>query len=312
MLMKDLWGYEAGGIMRLKHGQGLRIGLLLLVALLAGCYQQAGETFRPSGDSAETITTPDNTPLPLPPPTNTAESENPTPVENTNIQSDAEASPTTERPTPAVAITVVSPTPRPLPTEVIASPVGDSGSSGQQLPSPTPGQFITPSGPLGPVTVTVLPVTPLTPQSNTSGLTSATPSGLITPTALPGAESADGCTHTVQPGENLYRIAVKNEISVAELRAANPQVTGDIIQPGDVLKIPNCGASGSVSAPTEVADTPIAPPAGGQVYTVQPGDTLFAIAQRFGVTIKAIQDANQLENPNRLKVGQELIIPPAS
>ena len=34
-----------------------------------------------------------------------------------------------------------------------------------------------------------------------------------------------------------------------------------------------------------------------------------AIAQRFGVTMKAIQEANKISNPNRLSLGQELIIP---
>jgi LysM repeat protein len=46
-----------------------------------------------------------------------------------------------------------------------------------------------------------------------------------------------------------------------------------------------------------------------QRYTVQPGDTLFLIAQRFGKTIQELMRANNSINPDILKIGQKLIIP---
>ncbi len=51
---------------------------------------------------------------------------------------------------------------------------------------------------------------------------------------------------------------------------------------------------------TVVADT---------TYIVQPGDTLFSIAQRFGVTVTAVVQANHIVNPNLIYVGSSLIIP---
>ena len=45
------------------------------------------------------------------------------------------------------------------------------------------------------------------------------------------------------------------------------------------------------------------------VYTVQPGDTLWAIAVRYGVTVKAIVEANGIENPNLIYPGQRFVIP---
>lgn len=45
------------------------------------------------------------------------------------------------------------------------------------------------------------------------------------------------------------------------------------------------------------------------VYVVQPGDTLFKIARRYGTTVDAIVEANDIENPDRIDVGQKLCIP---
>src|SRR5581483_27256 len=47
-------------------------------------------------------------------------------------------------------------------------------------------------------------------------------------------------------------------------------------------------------------------------YIVQAGDTLYSIALKFNTTIEAIQQANNLTNPNTLAVGQRLLIPSAS
>ncbi len=45
------------------------------------------------------------------------------------------------------------------------------------------------------------------------------------------------------------------------------------------------------------------------IYVVQPGDTLYKIARRYRTTVDAIIEANDLENPDFLHVGQKLIIP---
>ncbi|HMP71768.1 MAG TPA: LysM peptidoglycan-binding domain-containing protein [Kiritimatiellia bacterium] len=49
---------------------------------------------------------------------------------------------------------------------------------------------------------------------------------------------------------------------------------------------------------------------GDRSHTVQSGDTLGEIGKRYGVSAKAIADLNNIDNPNRLKVGQVLQLPP--
>ena len=44
-------------------------------------------------------------------------------------------------------------------------------------------------------------------------------------------------------------------------------------------------------------------------YTVRPGNTLFAIAQFFGTTVKEIAEANGLIYPYTIFPGQELVLP---
>jgi LysM repeat protein len=45
------------------------------------------------------------------------------------------------------------------------------------------------------------------------------------------------------------------------------------------------------------------------IYQIQPGDSLLAIAQRYGLSVAGLQDANGILDPRTLQVGQQLIIP---
>jgi len=267
---------------------------LLLLLVLTGCFQQAGEAFQPA-DSTEA-------PLTLPELTNTPLDPNLTDAQPTATLPDLLVTATPG----GIDITVISPT-RVLGAS--ATPVA-SPTTGVEVPTANTQTFRTPISPLGPVTPdTPAPITP-------AGGTSATPSGLITPTALPGigGETVSGdCSYTIQRGETLFRIALANDTTVNDIVAANPGINPNLIQPGQVIQLPGCtpGGAPNVTVPTATSAAVVNPPGGGTTYTVERGDTLFAIAQRFGVTVQAIVEANSLSNPNDLSVGQQLIIPPA-
>lgn len=78
-------------------------------------------------------------------------------------------------------------------------------------------------------------------------------------------------------------------------------------------------ADGATSSPTPEptspptpAPTPTPTPTAGpgqELYTVVQGDNLTRIANRFGVTVEALQEANNITDPSSLKVGDVLVIP---
>lgn len=78
-----------------------------------------------------------------------------------------------------------------------------------------------------------------------------------------------------------------------------------------------CGGDGDDPPPTTTSAPVTAPPettpttAAVTTHTVEPGDTLFLIAQRFGTSVEAIAQANGISDPNVIEVGQVLQIPPA-
>jgi len=119
------------------------------------------------------------------------------------------------------------------------------------------------------------------------------------------AHAAGQIIHTVQPGENLYRIGLHYGVSWTDIMQANGLANSSIYA-GQTLIIP-------VNAPAPdapPADAPAPAPSGeATTYLVQRGDILSRIAQRFGVTISQIVNANGLANPSLIFAGQTLIIP---
>jgi spore coat assembly protein SafA len=128
------------------------------------------------------------------------------------------------------------------------------------------------------------------------------------------APCQNGQLYTIKPGDTLFLIAKRFNVGLSTLRAANPQIADpNVIYPGQTILIP---AAGTVPATRPAPrPRPAAPSMGpscpdGQIYVVVPGDTMFQIAQRFGVSLEALIQANpQVVDPDWIEVGQELCIP---
>ncbi|GAB4532156.1 MAG: hypothetical protein Kow0063_12360 [Anaerolineae bacterium] len=135
------------------------------------------------------------------------------------------------------------------------------------------------------------------------------------PTGSPPASGGCAAYHTVQYGDTLSGIAWRYGTTINALMQAN-SLYSDFIYQGQRLCIPVGGvASGPSMPPSRHAPGP--PPSAPQkpqytYYTVRPGDTLMAIAWRFGVSQVAIMRANNISNPDFVYVGQRLVIPGVS
>ena len=109
--------------------------------------------------------------------------------------------------------------------------------------------------------------------------------------------SARATTYIVQKGDTLGRIAQRHGVSTSELRRANT-ISGDLIRVGQRLTIPGNAQPEAVAA------------AGGNTYTVQPGDTLGSIALTHGIRVGDLKRANNLSS-DLIRVGQRLTVPAA-
>lgn len=145
------------------------------------------------------------------------------------------------------------------------------------------------------------------------------------------ANLADGAQHVVKPGETLSGIAAQYGVTVDQLTDLNGITDPDRLTEGQALKLPATARtpSGSPSGapPPAQASSPAANPATGSQppaqasakptgttseYVVQSGDTLSAIAKALGVSLKALLEANEIADADRLKVGQKLTVPPGA
>lgn len=120
----------------------------------------------------------------------------------------------------------------------------------------------------------------------------------------------------VNPGETLTSIAVRYGISVEILMRANNLPNANFVYSGQRLLIPDPlmqfpdQPTPSQNAPVAVAPSQPQPqPQNNVFYTVVPGDTLAGIAQKYGVSIASIANANNLTNYNFVWYGQRLRIP---
>lgn len=105
-------------------------------------------------------------------------------------------------------------------------------------------------------------------------------------------------TYTVQRGDTLSSIASRYGTTVQELVDINGLSNPNLIYPGEVLRI----TTNSTTHGSETRGT------GSIIYTVQRGNTLSQIANRYGVTVSHIVEINNIANPNLIYPGQKLRI----
>lgn len=110
---------------------------------------------------------------------------------------------------------------------------------------------------------------------------------LVIPSISVSPEVSD--TYIVQKGDSLWSIANKFNMTVSELKKLN-NLTNNLLSIGQVLKIKDSSNNGKTT------------------YTVQKGDSLWVIANKYGITTEELKSYNNLTS-NLLSIGQVLKIP---
>jgi len=155
----------------------------------------------------------------------------------------------------------------------------------------------------------------LIPTPNPTPLPTATPQ--IHLTALAESTITAYTTYTVQIGDTIDEIATQFNTTIDAIVRLNGISNPSRIYPGQVLQIPAAPGEGTptgdqqdaiATATTAPSPTPI-PTSAPTTYTVQAGDTLFQIAQRFGVSVVELGTFNNIIDYNAVFPGQLLIIP---
>ncbi|NPA46940.1 MAG: LysM peptidoglycan-binding domain-containing protein [Chlorobi bacterium] len=122
---------------------------------------------------------------------------------------------------------------------------------------------------------------------------------------IAGEENTDrntGRVHVVQQGETLYSIARQYGLTPQDIIRANA-LTGETLSPGQKLVIPEKSQTAGQTNTQTPAQTLT-----GTLHTVQPGETLYSIARKYGVSVQDIIRANRLADQH-ISPGQELLIP---
>lgn len=117
--------------------------------------------------------------------------------------------------------------------------------------------------------------------------------------------------YTVKAGDTLWDIARRTHTTTGALVAHNRLANGGhLIIAGQRIEVP----AGSQRPATSRTRTTSPRPAGGtstpsHTYVVKAGDTLSAIASRFGVSVATLARTNRIANPHVIRVAQRLTIP---
>jgi murein DD-endopeptidase MepM/ murein hydrolase activator NlpD len=103
--------------------------------------------------------------------------------------------------------------------------------------------------------------------------------------------SASAGTHQVRAGESLDALAVRYGVPLDQLLLANGLTDPQHVYAGQTIVLPRTTGENQT------------------IYTIRAGETLAAIARRYGVSVDAIVAANGLVDRNDIQAGQQLIIP---
>lgn len=125
-----------------------------------------------------------------------------------------------------------------------------------------------------------------------------------------GSNQTEATFHTIQPGETLYQLTIKYNLSAQDICNANPGLSSDNFRAGQVVYIP--AQQTSVQPNTE----PLIPtvPSNNKnewrdMHKVERKETIFSICQQYGITQEELIAINPELKNGKLKKGAFIFIP---
>ncbi|MDK6372177.1 LysM peptidoglycan-binding domain-containing protein [Aerococcus urinae] len=127
--------------------------------------------------------------------------------------------------------------------------------------------------------------------------------------AEPTETATPSASYTVQSGDSLWRISNKYGVSIQDLMTWNKLGANYMLHPGDKLVV-KAPAKAEVPTTKPSTDKPAEPtkPAESASYTVQSGDSLWRISNKYGVSIQDLMTWNKLGANYMLHPGDKLVV----
>ena len=175
-----------------------------------------------------------------------------------------------------------------------------------QIPVPTAAPVTAPAVPQA---APAAPVTITQPEQVVDARPGRQEQAAPAPTAqehIPDAAPVAGpARHIVRTGDTWERVARDNRVSVADLKAVNPNMQK--LVSGTTLVIPARPGDHLVQEKPAEADTALT----GTIHIVKKGETLSVIARKYKMNWRSIQKFNKMSDKDvaRLKIGQKIMIP---
>ena len=239
----------------------------------------------------------------------------------------------------AAVVSVLTPTRIQIVVEDGEVPAGDAAEATTETR-----QYVTPETVPGQVEQPTLDLPTEIPVAATAPSQTLTP--FLRPTSTPAFEEEldpnHECVYTVQSGDNLFRLSLNWGTTVQEIMDAS-QIDDDALSIGQLLLRPGCDYATPAPRPTVEPRPAISDPdattafaedaesesaagdetpaateeptpqetatPGPQIHVVSAGETIESISLRYRVDVNELISLNNLTNPNRLSVGQELYLP---
>lgn len=135
-------------------------------------------------------------------------------------------------------------------------------------------------------------ITGAAPSPTEGGMSLPAPTPQPTVLSTPAPSGAGGIYYIVEPGENLFRVGLKFGTTAQAIAAANNIADPRQVQAGTMVLVP------------------VPAPGGGYGYYVRPGDTVYSIARRFGMTLEELVSLNNIGPDFTIHPGTILTVVP--